>query len=494
VTASAGTYPVATDVEAIVTDTDVPSTTVPTAVIRRNPKIVLAMADMAVVAVAGILAYEARYWLSPVPPASSRTLWLSLLTLPAWAAAFSHERLYNIRFLGRRIDELRRLFNAVLIGSTSVLGLSYLNGQVISRSQFLVLFVSAFVLLSIEREIARRMFAAKRVSGELMRTAVVVGAGAEGCEIAAMMLADRALGYDVVGFLDADRLGTEPLPGVPVLGNPSDAVDLLRHRRGASVIVAAGALHHEDTNRLVRQLLENGLHVELSPSLRDIAAQRLVVHPVGRFPLVYLEPVQRHGWRAVAKRAFDIVGGAIVLVVTAPILAAAAIAIKLDTPGPVLFRQTRVGQGNKNVRILKLRTMVVDAEDRLIDLIDLNEADGPLFKLRDDPRVTRVGGFLRRTSIDELPQLWNVLKGQMSLVGPRPALPNEIAGWDEQLRQRLRVKPGVTGMWQVNGRSEASFDDYSRLDLYYVDNWSLLCDLAILCKTVPVVLARRGAA
>jgi lipopolysaccharide/colanic/teichoic acid biosynthesis glycosyltransferase len=175
------------------------------------------------------------------------------------------------------------------------------------------------------------------------------------------------------------------------------------------------------------------------------------------------------------------------------VLFIAAIAIKLDTPGPVIFKQERVGRDGRRFRVFKLRTMVADAEDRLEEVAHLNEADGPLFKVREDPRITRVGRLLRKTSVDELPQLINVLRREMSMVGPRPALPREVLGWDPELRTRLRVRPGITGMWQVNGRSESSFEDYQRLDLYYVDNWSLVTDLMILVKTVPAVLFGRGA-
>ena len=194
-----------------------------------------------------------------------------------------------------------------------------------------------------------------------------------------------------------------------------------------------------------------------------------------------------------AKRSFDVAGAGLGLALVSPILLAAAIAIRLDSKGPVLFRQVRVGRNSEPFGVLKLRTMVVDAEDHLAELTDQNEADGPLFKMANDPRITRVGKVLRKTSIDELPQFWNVLQGQMSLVGPRPALPHETEEWDALLTQRLRVKPGITGMWQVSGRSDTSFEDYTRLDLYYVDNWSLATDLAILAKTVPVVLLRQGA-
>ncbi|MDH4160686.1 MAG: exopolysaccharide biosynthesis polyprenyl glycosylphosphotransferase, partial [Actinomycetota bacterium] len=247
------------------------------------------------------------------------------------------------------------------------------------------------------------------------------------------------------------------------------------------------------SNRLIRTLTENGIHVELSSTLCDIAADRLTIRPLGRFPMVYIEPIRRHGWRAVAKRVFDLSTAALLLLVTLPIQALAMLAIKLNSPGPVFFKQQRVGRDGDLFWVYKLRTMVVGAEDLLENVRHLNEANGPLFKIKDDPRITSVGHLLRKTSVDELPQLINVIKGEMSLVGPRPALPEEVAEWEPTLFNRLRVQPGITGMWQVNGRSESDEGDYGQLDLYYVDNWTLYTDVSILVRTVPAVLLQRGA-
>jgi exopolysaccharide biosynthesis polyprenyl glycosylphosphotransferase len=219
----------------------------------------------------------------------------------------------------------------------------------------------------------------------------------------------------------------------------------------------------------------------------------LLVRPLGRYPVVCLEPARRTGWRGVAKRAWDVVIATIGLVVLSPVMAVVAVLIKLDSPGPVFFRQRRIGKDGELFTIFKFRTMSVDAELRLSELENENEADGPLFKIRNDPRITRVGRVLRRFSIDEVPQLWNVLRDEMSMVGPRPALPSEAAKWGPRLRQRLRVKPGLTGMWQVNGRSNTSFEQYERLDLYYVDNWSLITDLMIIVRTIPKLLRGKGA-
>lgn len=462
---------------------------------RLDPKRLMGLADLATVAlslalsavVSGPVAVEGG-------PSRWRYLALGLATLPAWLAIMSGQKLYNVRFIGRRIDEVRRIVNATFLGTMAVALAGYFAGIDVPRTRIVVLFVVVTLLVSVEREVARRIFGAMRERGKLVRNVVIAGANPEGRELAAMLRTDRWLGYRVLGFVDDDpATDPEPVPGVPLLGTVADAGEILRSRPGASVIVAASAIESSTTNRLARDLLDRGVHVELSSTLRDIASQRLVVRPLGRFPVVYVEPVQRDGWRRTAKRAFDVGLALGAIVATSPIVLAAMVAIRIDSSGPVLFRQVRVGRNGRPFQVLKLRTMVQDAEARRDALLAENEADGPLFKMRDDPRITRVGRFLRKSSIDELPQLWNVVRGEMSLVGPRPALPHETEAWDPLLTQRLRVTPGITGMWQVNGRSESSFEDYTRLDLYYVDNWSLLIDLAILAKTVPVVLLRQGA-
>ncbi|MCU1354289.1 MAG: putative undecaprenyl-phosphate glycosylphosphotransferase [Acidimicrobiales bacterium] len=418
----------------------------------------------------------------------------SLVTLPGWLAVFANQRLYNTRFIGRRIDESRRVINACFMGMLVVALVASGTGYLVPRSALVTLFAAAAVLVLLERELARRLFLRLRSHGRMLRYVVIAGANPEGRELAAMLITEPWLGYHVLGFVDDTTTDPQPVAGVPLLGTLADTGRIVRDNSGTSVIVASSGVDTEVTNRLARDLLDQGIHVELSSTLRDISSQRLTVRPLGRFPIVYVEPVVRGGWRAAAKRAFDLVGAGLGLVLASPILAVAALAIRLDSKGGTLFRQVRVGRNGTPFKVLKLRTMVADAEARLGELAALNEADGPLFKMKSDPRVTRVGRVLRKTSIDEIPQLWNVLRGEMSLVGPRPALPHETEEWDALLTQRLRVKPGMTGMWQVSGRSDTSFEDYTRLDLYYVDNWSLATDLAILAKTVPVVLLRRGAA
>ena len=314
----------------------------------------------------------------------------------------------------------------------------------------------------------------------------MVGENEEARQLRLMFETEPELGYDVAwtidptGIADAKELTTRVLATA-------------REFDASGVIIAATGIETGASNRLIRDLVDSGIHVELSSTLSDIEPGRLTVRPLGRYPVVYIEPVLRAGWRGFAKRLFDLtlaIGG---LLVAAPIGIAVALVVKADSRGPVLFRQRRVGRNGVAFDVLKFRTMGTNAEESLDDLLTVNEGAGPLFKMKQDPRVTRVGALLRKTSLDELPQLWNVVKGEMSLVGPRPALASEMAAWDEDLYGRLRVKPGITGMWQVSGRSETSFEEYTRLDLYYVDNWSLFVDLTLLLRTVPAVLRSDGA-
>ena len=271
------------------------------------------------------------------------------------------------------------------------------------------------------------------------------------------------------------------------------AVGRARRTGADGVVVVEAALDPQVSNRLVRGLLDAGLYVDLASSLSDISVDRLATRNLGPTLATWIAPRPRGGWRGRAKRAFDVAVTAVGLVVLAPVFAVVALAVRLGSPGPILFRQERVGRDGVSFDMLKFRSMVVDAEERQAELLAENEGAGPLFKMAADPRVTRVGRILRKTSLDELPQLINVLRNEMSLVGPRPALRAEMAEWDPDLYDRLQVKPGITGMWQVSGRSSTTFDQYTRLDLYYVHNWSLWVDVSILARTVPAVLRSDGA-
>ncbi len=456
----------------------------------RTAKVLVLAADAGAITAAMVLAVWIRYAATGDNVGSVSLA--GTLAIPVWLCAFARYKLYTAAAVTSVTGELRRLIHAVAAGAVCTTIVAVLIGIESPRAWVLLLFATALPLVIIERSIVRRIFRRAREHGRLRRHVVVIGTNAEAIALVQMLAATPGLGYEVLGLIDCGD-GPGVPTSVPVLGDWRDATDIVTSVGATGALIASSAIDNPAANRLARELNEIGCHVEITSGLVDISADRLLARPLGRRAVVYIEPVRRLGWRAVAKRMFDIGMATATLVITSPILLVSAIAIKLDSRGPVLFSQVRIGKDGRSFLVRKLRTMTDDAEAQLELLRDSSEVDGPLFKIRDDPRVTRVGRLLRKMSIDELPQMWNVLRGEMSIVGPRPALASEMAGWTEELASRLRVKPGVTGMWQVSGRSTSSFDDYIRHDLYYVDNWTLLSDLAIVVKTIPVVLFQRGA-
>jgi exopolysaccharide biosynthesis polyprenyl glycosylphosphotransferase len=280
---------------------------------------------------------------------------------------------------------------------------------------------------------------------------------------------------------------------VPHLGRATDLGAVVRAERVDEVFIALPSASHEQIMRLVATCRERAVRFKLAPDLFELTFDQVQIDEVNGVPLLGLRPSAISGWDAIVKRGVDLLISVVVLVLGAPFFALIALAIKLDSRGPVLFHQLRVGKDQRPFVCYKFRTMCADAEQRQRDLWHQNEADGPLFKMRDDPRQTRVGRFLRRTSLDELAQVLNVLRGEMSWVGPRPPVPAEVARYEEWHRQRLLVLPGLTGLWQVSGRSDLTFDEMVLLDLYYAEHWSLWLDLRILLRTVPAVIMGRGA-
>ena len=304
-------------------------------------------------------------------------------------------------------------------------------------------------------------------------------------------------GYRVVGACIPDAL-LAPVPqrlgDVPVAGSFRNIPDAAAATGADTVAVtASGELTATRLRRLGWQLEGTGIDLVLAPALTDVAGPRIHTRPVAGLPLIHVEAPEFRGTRKLVKGFVDRSVSFLALTLLLPLLSLIALAIKIDNRGPVIFKQVRVGQGGREFHVYKFRTMVVNADALLAELAAKNETDGLMFKMRDDPRITRVGKFLRKFSLDELPQLANVLFGHMSLVGPRPPLPSEVARYDGDVARRLLVKPGMTGLWQVSGRSDLSWEDGIRLDLYYVENWSLASDLTILWKTFGAVLNGRGA-
>jgi exopolysaccharide biosynthesis polyprenyl glycosylphosphotransferase len=457
-------------------------------------KLTLALGDLVVITSALLLSIWINRNVNATDPTSAaeyaRVVVVSLLV---WPIVLTQHLLYRARYLSRGIDEIARVVKAVAVAMLLTGGVSIVLKISVGRQWMIIATTLVLFSLLTSRIAVRALFARMRRRGSMLRTVLIAGRNAEGNLVREMLEADPALGYNFAGFVE-DLVESEPGQSpLALLGDPSKVLRAVDETNAVGVIIAATAIDIGTSNRLIRSLTEHGIHVELSSTLCDIAANRLTVRPVGRVPMMYVEPVRRTGWRPQAKRLFDVTVAGAVLVLTFPILMVAGLAIKLTSPGPIFFSQKRIGRDGRPFEMHKLRTMVFDAEDRLDDLLDLNETTGTLFKIKDDPRITRVGQVLRKASLDELPQLLNVIRGEMSLVGPRPALPREVETWGRSLHNRLRVKPGITGMWQVHGRGGDDHDStYAQLDLYYVDNWTIVTDLAILARTIPVVLSSRG--
>jgi exopolysaccharide biosynthesis polyprenyl glycosylphosphotransferase len=401
-------------------------------------------------------------------------------------------RLYRARVCRLRSVELQRLGQVVaavcalviLVGPRIGVGLP---AEVVALSG-LVSFSLSFAF----RGAYRSWLAAGRRNGRFQRSVVVVGTNEEGRDLHGLVTDHPELGLSVVGVV-GDRAQMAAIGfDAPFLGPISTAERLVRMSGASGVLVATTALTGPELNSLTRELLHLGVHVDLSSGLRGIAAHRLRPHSLAHEPLLSLEPMRLSRWQLMAKRAVDLVLGTVGLLVSAPVLLVAAIAIKIDDGGPVVFRQRRVGRNGRIFTMFKLRTMTLGAEDRYSALApELAGRTGPLVKLHDDPRVTTVGRVLRATSIDELPQLFNVLRGSMSVVGPRPNLLVEAEGLDPVfLAHKGTVRPGITGLWQVEARDDPSFAAYRRLDLFYLENWSMSLDAAILCVTGQRVVAR----
>jgi len=430
-------------------------------------------------------------------PGSEGNVWfytVSLGLLPlGWLAVLWSHGAYDRRYLGMGTDEFKRIFRASLTVVAVVSFLAFSTKADLSRLSVATALAGTLAFVVAERYAARMVLHAFRKGGQAAHQMLLVGTLPEALEVYTAVTRNPAAGMVPVGIhLTEGYTPRQHNSPVPVYAG-RDILTLVREV-GADTIAVCGSVSAEpgELRRLAWQLEGTGLDLVVAPQLTDIAGPRVHIRPVEGLPLLHVEEPTLSGISWLAKTFMDRVAAAIGLTVLLPLFAAVAIAIRLSDKGPVFFRQPRVGREGKTFEVWKFRTMYEDAEERLAALVDQNDSDGLLFKIKDDPRVFPVGRFLRASSIDELPQLINVLIGEMSLVGPRP-LPADDGDFLGDVRRRLLVRPGITGLWQVSGRSDLSWDDAVRLDLYYVDNWSLAFDLSILWRTVGVVLARKGA-
>jgi exopolysaccharide biosynthesis polyprenyl glycosylphosphotransferase len=448
------------------------------------------LGDYCAAVVAAVAAVAIRFGVNPNVGYLVLTLLLPLL----WVGAVGIFGGYEWRFLGAGADEFRRVLNAGLGLTGALVLISYAENSELSRI-YLVSSMPAVVLLDLlVRYALRKRLHRLRGQGRCMSTVVAVGHEAAVRQLIEELRREPHHGLKVVAACLAGLHSAHEVDGVPVLGEPDDTARVVRNLSiGTVAVLSCPEMDGVKLRTLAWELEKTGTDLCVAPALLDVAGPRTTVRPTAGLTLLHVDHPRLSGPRQILKDMFDRCVAALALAVLSPLLLALAVAIRLHDNGPALFTQTRVGKDGRRFKIYKFRTMVVDAEARLADVREKNEIDGVLFKIRCDPRVTPLGARLRKWSLDELPQLVNVLRGEMSLVGPRPALPEEEAKYAWYVRRRLVVRPGLTGMWQVNGRSDLSWDETVRLDLRYVENWSFALDLEILWKTISVIIRGSGA-
>lgn len=470
----------------------------PSAALAYLPVVALA-ADLGLVMLASSVAALVRQRLSIFPSEGRELVEQVGLAFPVlvvgWLVVIAVLGGYERTVFSAGVEELRRVALASVATAGAVCAICYLIKFPLSRGYFLVTFALGLPLLLCGRLCLRAAVHRAREVGSLQHSVLLVGTMRSVDDVATVLGRERRLGYRVVGACASDALGVpETSRGVPVLGHSGEAIAFVRELGVDIVLFADGGVSSSEQMRQIAWDLEHDpVQVVVAPSVSDVAGDRVRVHPVGGLPFIHIDPPRNTDASRWGKRIFDVVGSASLLLALLPLLLVVAACIRTHDRGPVFFRQLRVGRNGVPFHVLKFRTMVTDAEARLDELHAECGFEGGMFKLAQDPRITGPGRWLRRLSIDELPQLINILRGDMSLIGPRPPLAREVAEYPTTAHRRLRVRPGLTGLWQVSGRSDLSFEEAIRLDLYYVDNWSILQDLSILGRTVSAVLRSRGA-
>jgi exopolysaccharide biosynthesis polyprenyl glycosylphosphotransferase len=417
-----------------------------------------------------------------------------------WMAALTINGARSTRVIGSGVEEYRRVWWATISVFGTVAIISMLFKLELARGYLMVALPLGVLGLLVSRWVARRVVVQlRRQHGRCITRLLVVGSPQAVRDLTLGFSREPWSGYDVVGACipgqySRDGIGIPGFGTVPVLGNEESVARAVVASGSHAVAVAATEQFHGTGLRELSWELEN-LDVDLlvAPGVVDVAGPRLHMRPVAGLPLIHVEKPQYHGAKRFQKRAFDIAFSGLALLFGLPLLLLIALAVKLTSRGPVFYRQERIGLDGKPFEMIKFRTMVVGADAMLEEVAHLNESDsGVLFKIRKDPRVTPLGRFLRKYSLDELPQFINAFTGEMSVVGPRPPLESEVASYDDHTMRRLLVKPGITGLWQVSGRSDLSWEDSVRLDMFYVENWSIMADIVIALKTARVVFNHSG--
>ncbi len=446
------------------------------------------------VALTDVLAVElallGAYWIRFGIEVPSDDFLLLLAAAPVFVLAiFAAAKLYQA-FRLAPAEEFRRIVFAVSASLGVIMLDSFWLQANLSRAWVATSWALALFLTLVARRMWHARFGHLRERGVLTFPTLIVGENEEAHRLLSAM-ARPALGFRPIGVVATADVGVEL--GLPVLGSIDDLAGVLAASGAECVFVAASAVDPADMKTIARAVRLAGVEVRITATLPDVLASRLTVQPLGGLTALSLQPVRLSGGQVIAKFTFDILMASGMLILLSPLLVLISLAVAVSSSGPVLYRQRRVGLRGRPFTMLKFRTMRTGSERDVAQLRARHNVDDVMFKMKDDPRVTRVGKLLRRFSLDELPQLFNVVRGDMSLVGPRPALPEEVAKYEDWHLDRLEVPPGITGLWQISGRADLSFDECVQLDLFYIENWSLTYELFILGKTIPVLLSRRGA-
>jgi exopolysaccharide biosynthesis polyprenyl glycosylphosphotransferase len=428
-----------------------------------------------------------------VDPAVAVVAGAALVAL--WLVTLWLSNAYEPRYLSIGFQEYKRVAYAAVRLLAVVAIVSFVGGGDLGVGFVLVFLAVGVTGQLLQRRAARKRLHRLRAGGQCNRDVLVVGARREVGELVDHLASAPYAGLDVVAAcLPATDLPFgDDLP-VPVVGGVDDLFATVAELGVDAVVVAdSHTVDGQALRRLAWQLEDTGVRLIVAPAVTQVAGPRIAIHPIAGLPLLEVDEPELTAGQRVVKAVFDRVVSLVLLVLLAPVFLLLAIVVRAGSRGRVFFRQTRVGRDGREFTMYKFRTMVDDADARRAEVEHLDEADGVLFKIRADPRVTRAGRVLRRHSLDELPQLWNVLRGEMSIVGPRPPLPSEVQHYGSDAQRRLLVKPGMSGLWQVSGRSELSWEESIRLDLYYVENWSPALDAQILWRTIGAVVRGRGA-
>jgi exopolysaccharide biosynthesis polyprenyl glycosylphosphotransferase len=429
--------------------------------------------------------------------AKTKYILLSAVLPLAWMLTVYVHRAYERRYLGDGVEEFRRITRAGVALTASVAFVAYATKTEPARGYVLLALPLIVASTLCGRFALRKVLHRARARGAAMQRVVIVGQERAAAELVDLLSRTPYHGLQVVGACLTDGADTSLFAERKIAAlSGLDRVHRVVEMTNADTVAVLSSAELGGTalRRLVWSLEPLGLDLFVAPGLVEVTGPRLSIRPAAGLPLLHVEPPTFSGGRVLVKNVLDRVGAALALLVLIPALFVIAAAVRATSPGPALFRQRRVGAGGSAFTCLKFRTMAIDAEAQRRELLERNDHEGGvLFKIRNDPRITRVGGVLRRYSLDELPQLVNVLRGEMSLVGPRPPLPEEVARYPVEAHRRLLVKPGLTGLWQVSGRSDLSWEESLRLDLRYVDNWSLSMDALILWKTCRAVVTGSGA-